>query len=146
MNQQQYQHQKEVTEPSEVKRSGPAVGNPAAVHPVRRQRTQKNQKRMLVLQRVMIAVIALALLVGVLLVVLPMFHVKTIVVDGNSLHTDEEIAALLGISEGDELVPLIFGGIDEEKETAFFNACPEVSSYEISYSFSKVTISIIEAS
>lgn len=146
MNQQDYQNQtqKRSSAPSTVPRkTAPAVGDPASVHPVRRQRTQKNQMKMRVLQRVMIAVIAMVILVGLLLVVVPMFRVKTIVVEGSS-RDSAEIAALLDIYEGDEIVPLMIGGLDPETEKAFYNACPEVSSFDISYSFSKVTISIIE--
>lgn len=146
MNQQDYQKQAQKRRPAsaELPRKGtPAVGDPASVHPVRRQRTQKNQMKMRVLQRVMIALIAMVILVGLLLVIVPMFRVKTIVVEGSS-RDSAEIATLLGIHEGDEIIPLIIGGLDDETERAFYNACPEVSSLDISYRFSKVTISIIE--
>ena len=47
MNQQQNQTQRQVkTATAAPRRATPAVGDPASVHPLRRQRTQKNQKKM----------------------------------------------------------------------------------------------------
>ena len=44
------------------------------------------------------------LIVGILLLTLPMFRVKTIVVEGNQFYSAEEIIAASGIKEGDEII------------------------------------------
>ena len=91
------------------------------------------------MQGVIIAVIALVLVVGILLLTLPMLKVKEIVVVGDSSYTDEEIIAATGISVGDELISVAFGSIDTD---AFYKACPSVRSVKISCRMSQVTVTV----
>lgn len=124
-----------------AQRPSPTVGDPASVHPVRRQRTQKNQKKMQAIQALIITVIALVLVAGILLLSLPMFKVKEIVVVGNSIYTEEEIIAAAGIAVGDEIISIAWDHIDTD---AFYAACPLVDNVKVSCGLSKVTITVEE--
>lgn len=117
------------------------AGDPASVHPVRRQRTNKNRKKLHLLRIAMLPVIALILITGLLLIILPSFHVKEIVVEGNTTYTAEEIIAASGIQIGDEMVSVFFDKSDRIHK--IFDACP-VQNAMITCGFSKVTITVTE--
>ena len=72
-----------------------------SLHPVTRRNLKKTQKKLAVMRLVMIGLISAILIVGILLAVLPLFHVSEIVVEGNKTRSAEEIIAaraLTGLS------------------------------------------------
>ena len=127
--------------PATVQRHTAQAADPASVHPVRRQRTNKNRKKMHALQMIMLPVIALILITGLLLIIMPTFRVTEIVVEGNSTYTAEQIIAAAGIEVGDEMATVFFS--KSEIIHKIFDAYP-VQNAMISCGFSKVTITVTE--
>ena len=123
------------------KKSGTASN--AAVHPIKRRREQKNQQKLSALRGAMIVVIVMILVVGVLLLTIPMFRVKTIVVEGNSYYTDEEIIEASGIKIGDEILSVLMAHQSREIDNRMYQKC-NLSTIRISCGLSKVTIIVTE--
>ncbi len=94
-----------------------------------------------VLRVTMLSVIAVIMLLGALLLVLPMFRVKTVVVEGNSRHSVEEIVAAAEIPEGCEILTLDKSAIGKK----IFAACEYVNSVKMVRYFSTVKIVVTEA-
>ena len=116
----------------------------AASRPVAHKHVQKNEKKLRVLQLVMCIVVVMILIVGILLLTLPMFRVKTIVVEGNSFYSAEEIIAASGIKEGDEIWSVISGHRSREIDNRIYSTCGYIRSIKISCGLSKVTITVTE--
>ena len=115
----------------------------ASVHPVKRRREQKNQKKLSALRGAMIVVVILILVVGVLLLTIPMFRVKSIVVEGNSYYTDEEIIEASGIKIGDEILSVLMAHQSREIDNRMYQKC-NLSTIRISCGLSTVTITVTE--
>lgn len=60
------------------------------------------ESKLRALRGAMVAIGGMILVMGLLLVILPLFRISGIVVEGNSYYTTDEILAYAGISEGDE--------------------------------------------
>lgn len=74
---------------------------------------------------------AVILVLGLLLILFPMFKVQGIVVEGNSYCATQDIVTASGIVEGNELI-----GLDLESAMyAIFAKCPNVETCTISVSF-----------
>jgi hypothetical protein len=115
-----------------------------SLHPVTRRNLKKTQKKLAVMRLVMIGLISAILIVGILLAVLPLFHVSEIVVEGNKTRSAEEIIAASGITVGDEIFAVISARGKGELQNKIFAACPNLKTVKISCGFSKVTITVTE--
>lgn len=74
---------------------------------------------------------AVVFILGLLLILFPMFKVEGIIVEGNSYCATQDIVTASGIVEGNELI-----GLDLEKAMyAIFEECPNVETCTISISF-----------
>ena len=80
---------------------------------MRRKKAKENRSRFLL--KLILIVFSAAVLSGLLLVVLPLFRVGSITVEGNQRYSAEEIISAAGIAEGDEL----FGAISAVKSDGF---------------------------
>ena len=80
------------------------------------------------------------LLVGMLLIILPMFRVSNILVVGASIYTEEEIIAASGIEIGDEILMLDHENIRRE----IWEECDYVNGITIRRGFNTVKITIEE--
>lgn len=84
--------------------------NQASFEPTRRPQraawVKKNQRQLGLLRAVIVAIGVVALLLGLLLLVLPAFKVKEIVVTGNTHTSYEEIVNAADVKAGDEIVGL----------------------------------------
>ncbi len=83
---------------------------------------------------------ALILIMGTVLIVLPMFRVKTVIVEGEGYHTEDEIIQASGIKEGDE----IFAIDKQDVCNRIFDTCGNVQKISISRSFNTVRITVEE--
>ncbi len=106
------------------------------------QRAHPHEKKLRQLRRSIFITVAILLLTAVLLLVLPMFRVKSFVVEGNSLYSDEDIVRATGMERGDEILALLFDGIDYAH---FYGACPYVQTVTLAYKMSKVVVTVTEA-
>lgn len=109
--------------------------------PPHMRRKKENTALLGVLRITMLSVIGVILLLGTMLLVLPMFRVKTVVVEGNSRHTQEEIVAAAEITEGCEILTLDKNDIGKK----IFEACEYVSAVKLVRYFSTVKIVVTEA-
>ena len=129
------------TNPAQPSRARAAADT--SMHPVKRRRVQKNEKKLSVLRRVMIVVVILIFIVGMLLLTLPMLRVKSIVVEGNSFYTDEEIIEASGIKIGDEILSVLMAHRSREIDHRIYSKC-NLSTIRISCGLGKVTITVTE--
>ena len=116
----------------------------AAPRPAAHKHVQKNEKKLRILQLVMTVIVVMILIVGILLLTLPMFRVKTIVVEGNQFYSAEEIIAASGIKEGDEIWSVMSGHRSREIDNRIYSTCGYIRSIKISCGLSKVTITVTE--
>ncbi|MBQ9796852.1 MAG: FtsQ-type POTRA domain-containing protein [Clostridia bacterium] len=96
-----------------------------------RGRKKPNEKLLRTLRSIMLFAGGMIAMLGLLLLLLPLFRVQNIVVEGNSYCTSEDIIAATGIEAGDELLAL-------DLQTALKNVfaeCPNVENCSISISF-----------
>ncbi len=73
-----------------------------AVAPAYKEKAKKKKKQLLYLRTAMLVVCSLILVVGLTLVILPLFRIKNIEVSGNSLYSAEEIIGFSGLFVGQE--------------------------------------------
>ena len=104
-------------------------------------RRKKPDPALLALLRGCMTVIAgMIFVVGLLLLILPMFRVKTIVVEGNQFHTAEEIIEASQIKVGQEIL-----AIDKNKvNPRIWTSCKYVDEISIFRSFNQVRIVVTE--
>lgn len=122
-----------------------AESNPDALDPEYEKKKKKKKFKLKLLKIGMCAVLALGLLVGVLLLVMPLFHVKEIVVEGNDrYYTAEQIIETSGIQVGDEIFSVAFSRSNGEVSKKLFSACPALKTVRVSCGISKVTIEVTE--
>ncbi len=77
---------------------------PLGGRPGRAAWVKKNNRRLRTLRGAIVVISALTLLLGLLILLLPAFKVKEIVVSGNTVTTDEEIVSASGVTIGDEIL------------------------------------------
>ena len=109
--------------------------------PAHTRSIRKHEKKLQKLKLGMIVIGSAALLIGVLLLILPLFRVSRIEVEGNAIYSDEEIIEAVGITRGDEMLPIFFDGVPSD----FYTTCCYVRDVKISYGFFKVKITVTEA-
>ncbi len=139
----QHEEQQKFEKQAPVARIVDETDDPA-LHPVTRKNLKKTQKKLRVMRFVMIGLVSVILVVGLLLGILPLFHVSEIVVTGNKTRTAEEIIAASGIQEGDEIFAVISARGKGEIQNKIFDACPNLRTVKISCGFSRVTITVTE--
>ena len=100
----------------------------------------QNDSLLRVLRRTIVLACVLILLLTAVLIVLPMFRIETIVVEGENYHTEAEIIKAAGIKEGDEL----FSFSKQEVYDRIFDACGNVQKISISRGFGTVRITVVE--
>ena len=93
----------------------PSASEDSRLPHIRRKKTKEKRCRFLL--KLILIVFSAAVLSGLLLVVLPLFRVGSVTVEGNRRYSAEEIISAGGIAEGDEL----FGAISAVKSDSFHN-------------------------
>ncbi len=112
--------------------------NVASVRPPQRRRP--NPAFLRLLRNCMLGLAGLIFVVGLLLIILPLFRVKTIVVEGNSYYSAEQIIAASGIEPGQEIL-----GIDVDAVCqAIWSECLYVNEIGVGKGLSTITIVISE--
>ena len=107
------------------------------------RRKRANKKTLATLRAAMVVFGGLIVVLGLLLVILPSFRVKKIVVEGNHLYSAEQIIRCSGIEVGEELLAL---DVDEAIQN-ILSACPYVDSISVSSeSISCIRITVKEKS
>ena len=92
------------------------------------------------LHRGMLMLAAVIVLLGLALIVLPMFRVQTVSVEGNSFHTPEEIIEASGIEVGQEIL-----AIDKnEVNLRIWESCKYIDEISIVTSFNSIRIIVTE--
>ena len=104
------------------------------------RRNQPNPSVLRFLRGAMVVVGSAILLVGMLLIVLPMFYVSSIEVVGVSYYSEEEIVEASGIKIGDEMLMLDREAVGNE----IFEKLPYVNGVKIRRVFNTVKITIEE--
>lgn len=98
-------------------------------------------ERLLAALRIAVAALcAIIVVMGVVLLVLPLFHVKTIEVEGAQYHSAEEIILASGIKIGDET----FAFDKTEVCTRIFDTCGNVKKIAIKRGLNSVKITVTE--
>ena len=111
--------------------------------PVRQPKKRKpNTKVLSILQLGMLASGAVIVVLALVLLILPMFKINNIVVEGNQYYNDDEVAAMAGIAVGDEL----FGWDMQTACNSIMEAYPYASDIYVSIQFFTVKIEIVEKS
>lgn len=105
------------------------------------RRKRVDRKTLSTLRAAMVVAGGLVVVLGLLLLILPSFRVKKIVVEGNALYSAEQIIESSGIEVGDEMLAL---DIDEVINN-ILEACPYVDSISVSSeSISSIRITVKE--
>lgn len=105
------------------------------------RRKRVDRKTLAMLRAAMVVAGGMIVVLGLLLIILPSFRVKKIVVDGASIYSVQEIMQCSGIEVGDELLAL---DINEAIHN-ILNDCPYVDSVSISNeSISTIRITVKE--
>ena len=108
---------------------------------VRQPKRRKPDSRVLrFLQLGMLASGAVIVVLALMMLFLPMIKINKIVVEGNNYYSDETVAQMAGIREGDEL----FGWNMQDACNALMEAYPYASDIYISINFFTVKIEIVE--
>ena len=104
------------------------------------KRRKPNEKVLGILRFGMLASGAVIVVLAITMLILPVFKINKIVVEGNSYYDDETVAQMAGISAGDEL----FGWNMQDACNALIEAYPYASDIYISINFFTVKIEIVE--
>ena len=104
------------------------------------QRRKPNKKVLSVLRFGMLLSGAVIVVLALTMLILPIFKINKIVVEGNSYYDDETVAQMAGISAGDEL----FGWDMQKSCNAIMAAYPYASDIYVSIEFFTVKIEIVE--
>lgn len=108
---------------------------------VREPKKKKPDAKVLRLLRLgMLASGAVIVVLALIMLLLPMFKINKIVVDGNSYYDDETVLQMAGIAAGDEL----FGWDMQKACNAIIMAYPYASDVYVSIEFFTVKIEIVE--
>ncbi len=104
-------------------------------------RRKRPSLRLLKTMRTAMAILGgLIVLMGLLLLILPMFRVKNIEVVGNNYYTREQITTGAGIAVDDEMLTLNAKDISKR----IYDSCEYVSGVKITRYFSKIRIAVTE--
>ncbi len=103
-------------------------------------RRKPDARALLVLRFGMLLSGAVIVVLALIMLVLPMFKITSIVVEGNSYYDDEYVKQAAGIAEGDEL----FGWNMQKSCDAIMEAYPYASDIYVSIQFFTVKIEIVE--
>ena len=104
------------------------------------QRRKPNQKVLSVLRFGMLLSGAVIVVLALAMLILPVFKISKIVVEGNSYYDDATVVQMAGIAEGDEL----FGWDMQKSCNAIMAAYPYASDIYVSIEFFTVKIEIVE--
>ncbi len=118
----------------------PTAQTAAGVTPPQMRRKRPSQRLLKTMRTVMAVLGGLIVLMGLLLLILPMFRVKSIEVVGNSYYSTEQITAGAGIAVDDEMVTLNAKDISNR----IYNSCEYVSGVKITRYLSKIRIAVTE--
>lgn len=132
MNSQQIKHN-----PTNAARGGEGTSPVRPPH-----RRQPDPALLRLLRNVMLTLVAMSVVIGLLLLILPTFRVKTITVKGANYYTEAQIRDASGIVEGQELLGI---NVDEVCQS-IWEACIYVNEVSIKLGMSSVTIEITERS
>lgn len=112
------------------------------VQPMVRQpkRRKPDARALRVLRFGMLLSGAVIVVLALMMLILPMFKITNIVVEGNNYYDDEYVKAAAGITEGDEL----FGWNMQKSCDAIMAAYPYASDIYVSIQFFTVKIEIVE--
>ena len=117
--------------------------NRERLDPDRVVNTRKNQPDPALLQLLRGAMVVLGgaiLLVGMLLIILPMFRVKSFRIEGESFYTEAQIIEASGIEIGEEILSIDRNEIYQR----IWDALPYVNGVKLTRSFSTVKITVKE--
>ena len=101
---------------------------------------KQNTQLLELLRGCMVILAGMIVVVGLLLIILPMFRVKTIKVEGNSYYTAEQIIEATGIEIGQEMVTVSKGQMTE----GIWKDCKYVDEVSIGKYFFSVKIKVTE--
>ena len=119
--------------------------SPNEVDPDYEKKKERKRLKLKLLKIGMCVVLTCAVIAGLLFLILPLFHVSEIVVEGNDrYYTAEEIIAASGIHEGEENFAVISARSNGVIQKKLFSGCPALKTVQISCGFSKVTIKVTE--
>ena len=104
------------------------------------KRRKPNEKVLRVLRFGMLASGAVIVVLALTMLILPVFKINKIVVEGNSYYDDATVAQMAGIAIGDEL----FGWNMQKSCNAIMAAYPYASDIYVSIEFFTVKIEIVE--
>ena len=104
------------------------------------QRRKPNQKVLSVLRFGMLFSGAVIVVLALAMLILPVFKISKIVVEGNSYYDDATVVQMAGIAEGDEL----FGWDMQKSCNAIMAAYPYANDIYVSIEFFTVKIEIVE--
>lgn len=117
------------------------IGEDEVQQPIKQpHRKQPNKDVLRILRFGMLISGAVILVLALTLVLLPMFKINRIVVEGNDYYDDAAVAQMAGIAEGDEL----FGWNMQKACDAIIASYPYASDVYISINFFTVKIEIVE--
>lgn len=114
--------------------------NVASGRPPEVRRKKPDPALLRLLRGGMLLLSAMIVVVGALLLILPMFHVQNIEVEGNSYHSAEEIIAASEIVIGQEVLAIS----KDDVCPRIYQKCKYVDSISIVRSFNKVKIVVTE--
>ena len=104
------------------------------------KRRKPNAKVLRLLRLGMLASGAVIVVLALIMLLLPMFKINKIVVEGNNYYDDEAVLQMAGIAAGDEL----FGWDMQKSCNAIIAAYPYASDVYVSIEFFTVKIEIVE--
>ena len=107
---------------------------------VREPRRKPDARALRALRFGMLASGAVIVVLALMMLILPMFKITNIVVEGNSYYDDAAVTEMAGIAVGDEL----FGWNMQEACNALIKAYPYASDIYISIQFFTVKIEVVE--
>lgn len=103
-------------------------------------RKRPNPQLLKMLEGGMLILAGLIVLLGLVLIVLPMFRVQSIEVEGNAIHTKEEIVAASGLELGQEL----FSVSRKDVNYGIWTNCKYVDEIAVVRSLNKIKIIVVE--
>lgn len=103
-------------------------------------RKRPNPHLLRMLEGGMLILAGLIVLLGLILILLPMFRIQSIEVEGNTIHTTEEIIEASGLEVGQEL----FSVNRKDVNYGIWTNCKYVDEIAVVRSFNKVKIIVVE--
>lgn len=116
------------------------MGEMPITRPSHMRRKKENTSLLRFVRGCILTLCATIAVLGLLLIVLPMFRVKEIKVEGASFHSAQQITEASGIETGDEMLTINKNEVNQK----IWAACPQVNGIRIVRSFSTVKIVVTE--